>query len=265
MPTGGELHIASLLLLEHGFEHGFSLRTGGVSSPPYDSLNLGEHVGDVPDRVVINRERFLGTVYASLSSHLFEADQVHGASVRVVQPREARNDVRSEEADALVSSHANHCVGVRTADCVPLLIGDKRTGAVAAVHAGWRGLVAGVIAETVRVLHQTTRSSPEEFLVAIGPHIRADSFEVGDDVSAQLCEAAFGEPVSSRRNQKWYVDLHRVAHVQLLRAGVQAPHIDDLDGCTYSEPERFFSFRRDGKKSGRHLSVISVRDVRVAG
>jgi hypothetical protein len=252
--------LTSTLLARHGFTHGFSLRTGGVSEGPYASLNLGRAVGDDAKVVDENHRLFAETVgYDPACS--FEVSQVHGASVHVVGPDDAPGVVRGLSGDALVApaTAPRVAVGVRVADCVPLLLADPVTGAVAAVHAGWRGTVAGVIGAAIAAMERSAGVRAEDLLAAIGPHIRAGAFEVGEDVAAQIAGAAPGSPgVIVGGYDKPHVDLAVVVRAQLAARGVLPEHVDDVGGCTVTEPERFFSFRRDGKRSGRHLGVIAT-------
>jgi len=249
------LLLTSPLLARHGFAHGFSLRTGGVSASPFDSLNLARTVGDDPAAVTENHRRFAGALGVDPGS-LYEVSQVHGALVREVEEGERVLAVRESEADALVIDPGRGAVAVRTADCVPILLGDVDTRHVAAVHAGWRGTVGGVIGAAVAVLaqHGATAAS---LVAAIGPHIRQDAFEVGEDVAREIAAAAHGRDVVRRDLPKPHVDLAMVVRAQLESLGVPAEAIDDVGGCTLSEPERFFSYRRDGQRSGRHLSAIA--------
>jgi YfiH family protein len=241
------LVLRSRLLIDAGFRHGFSLRTGGVSEGPFASLNLGRSVGDDPARVEENYRRFIGAIEVS---EIFEASQVHGRAVAVVDGAEVR-EIRAREADALIARSA--AVGVRTADCIPILIGDVRTGAVAAVHAGWRGVTLRVLDAALDALG----GRPEDLVAAIGPHIRPDAFEVGDDVAAQIAAAAHGEEVVRTGSAKPHVDLARAVRAQLAHRGVG--RVDDVGGCTLTEAERFFSHRRDAGKTGRHLAGIAAK------
>jgi hypothetical protein len=145
-------------------------------------------------------------------------------------------------------------VGVRTADCVPILVGDLESGAVLAIHAGWRGVVAGVVPAGLSKL------GGRALVAAIGPHIRGPSFEVGPDVKDQIAAAGGVDVVvGTSPAGRPLVDLCRAIRAQLARAGVDEAHVDDVGGCTLTEPARFFSFRRDGQRSGRHLAVIVAR------
>jgi hypothetical protein len=249
--------IQSPLLREAGFAHGFSLRTGGVSRRPFDSANLGRAIGDDPEDVAENHRRLAPRIGYSVDA-LYESSQVHGAGV--VDPISDRTvlDVRATQADALIARRAGDAVGVRTADCVPVLIGDVRSGAAAAIHAGWRGVVAGVTRAAVQGL--TSRGSrATDLVVALGPHIRAERFEVGMDVAEQIRGSAFGAEVVVGESAagKPLVDLTRALRAQLHALGIE--RVDDVGGCTLAEPERFFSYRRDGAASGRHLAVIVAR------
>lgn len=249
--------LRSALLTQHGFRHGFSLRAGGVSAAPYDTLNLGRAVGDDPEAVEANHARLAEAVGYRVES-LYEVSQVHGADVHVVDDGARVADVRTVTADALVVRGEGRAVAVRVADCAPVLIADTRTRAVAAAHAGWRGTVAGVVPATIAKLVEHAGSRVEDLVVAIGPHIRVEAFEVGEDVAATIAAAAHGADVV-RRDRRWpkpHVDLAAVLRAQLAAIGVGPERVDDAGGCTQTEPERFFSFRRDGKRSGRHVGVI---------
>ena len=254
--------IRSKLLTQHGFRHGFSLRTGGVSEGPYASLNLGRAVGDDLAAVEENHRRLAADVGYELA-RLFEVSQVHGGEVRVVGPDDLPEDVRRVSADALVAPATvpEVAVGVRVADCAPVLLADPVTGAVAAVHAGWRGTVARVIDAAIDALERETGARATDLVAAIGPHIRAGAFEVGDDVAAQIARVAHGEDVVRVGYDKPRVDLAAVVRAQLIARGLSPERIDDVGGCTMEEPSRFFSFRRDGKHSGRHVGVILTRSL----
>ncbi len=130
------------------------------------------------------------------------------------------------------------------------------------MHAGWRGTVAGVIAAAVATLEQAAEVRRRDLLVALGPHIRVGAFEVGDDVATRIAAAAPGvqrDEVVQARRPRSHVDLGRVLSAQLSALGIRADRVDDVGGCTFEEPARFFSFRRDGRASGRHLAAIIAR------
>ncbi len=249
--------LTSELLTRHGFAHGFSLRTGGVSEPPFDSLNLARTVGDDPEAVAENTRRFAEALAPGQPPAIFEVSQVHGAVVREVGEGEGVAAVRETEADALVIGASAGAVAVRTADCVPILVGDRESRTVAAIHAGWRGTVRGVIGATFEVLSRRG-VAPGSLVAAIGPHIRLDAFEVGEDVAREIAAAAPDEEdVICWDEPRPHVDLSRVVRAQLVGLGVAREAIDDVGGCTFTEAARFFSYRRDHERSGRHLSAIA--------
>jgi YfiH family protein len=172
---------------------------------------------------------------------VIQVKQVHGA--RAVRAAEAAR----QEADALVAREAGVAVGVRVADCVPVLVADETSGAVAAIHAGWRGVVGGVVRAGVELLGGT------RLVAAIGPCIGPCCFEVGRDVAERI---GF---VVREHGDKAYVDLRAAVRAQLVALGLDDAHIEDVAGCTKHEPERFHSFRRDGARSGRMLAAIRSR------
>lgn len=244
--------LRSELLAEAGFAHGFSLRTGGVSEGPFATLNLGRGLGDPEANVTENHRRFAEAV-GFVPAALFEQSQVHGRRVREVAAGERPDIVRQEEGDALVGRRTGTAVGIRVADCMPVLIAHPPSGDVAAVHAGWRGVEQRIVGATIEALGHPA----EALVVAIGPHIRADRFEVGEDVAERLAAVAGeGASVVDRSREKPHVDLTTIVRRELERLGVAA--IDDVGGCTHADPERFFSYRRDGK-TGRHLAAIVAR------
>ena len=148
---------------------------------------------------------------------------------------------------------------VRVADCVPILIGDQATGGAAAVHAGWRGTVARVVPAAVAEL-ALGGGDPARMIAAIGPHISLAAFEVSEPVAAQLASASSAtDVVDGSCGPRPHVDLRRIIRAQLREAGLSDGSVDDVRGCTVTEPESFFSYRRDGKRSGRHLAAIVPR------
>jgi polyphenol oxidase len=261
----------SQLLLDHGFRHAFFTRLGGVSEGPYRSLNFSYAVGDLPTCVDENFRR-AAAYLETAPNRLCFLSQVHGNTCVEATPfaPETRDDLGATsvttilpapqfeliEGDALCSSDPTLACAVRTADCLPILLADIRTGRVAAVHAGWRGLVNGVITSAVAKL----ASNPTDIIAAIGPHIETGAFEVSDDVAYQLRSVSYGtDPVRTDGYARPHVDLRVVAECQLRALGVQPNHIQQVLGCTYAEPALYFSFRRDGQVSGRLLSAICPR------
>ncbi len=247
--------LTSPLLTRAGFRHAFFTRNGGVSVGPYESLSFSVTVGDQPDSVRENLARAARALHVD-PTKLFFLSQVHGREVRQVDAAATFDAVARTEGDALASGDPAVGVGVRSADCVPVLIGDRKTGRVAAVHAGWRGVELGAVEAAIDHLG----AAPEELVVAIGPHISLEAFEVSDDVAARLVACSPDPGVIAREpGARPHIDLRRLLRAKLLARGLDPRSVDDVAGCTVGEPARFFSFRRDGAKSGRHLSVIVPR------
>lgn len=239
-----------------GFRHGFSTRAGGVSASPFDSLNLSASVGDDVDAVRENQRRFIESLGGDFERFVI-VSQAHGANVVVVDRTVRPSDVARLEADALVAAPGSRAVlGIRVADCAPVILADTATGAVACVHVGWRGAVGRVLSNTVARLVGGFAVRPGNLLAAVGPHIRASSFEVGPEVAQQIAAEAHGRNVILPGYDKPHVDLTEVIFAQLDALGVSRDRVDDVGGDTFADATRFFSFRRDGKRSGRHLAAI---------
>lgn len=217
-------------------------RHGGVSSGPYATLNLGDHVGDNPADVFANRNR-LG---ALLPADPIWMKQVHGVAVA-----DADKDVAGVEADAAVARRTGRVCAVMTADCLPVLLCDRRGSVVAAAHAGWRGLCAGVIEATVAAMAVPAN----DMLAWMGPAIGPQAFEVGDEVRAAFLarDAAAAAAFSAHRPGKWLADIWLLARQRLEALGVCS--LWGGGQCTVADRERFFSYRRDGV-TGRMASCI---------
>lgn len=229
--------------------HGFTGRRGGHSEGRFSSLNLGGRWGDDPAAV---RKNLAAVADAAPfdPAWLVCVRQVHGAAVL-----RADRVGEGSEADALWCHRDDGpcVVGVLTADCVPVLVADREGHAVAAVHSGWRGTVAGVVPQAVRAL--VGAGVPVERLVAaIGPCIELAAFEVGEEVAAQFDDAF----VERDRWPRPHVDLVGVVRAQLEGEGVPAASIDRVGACTHAHPERYFSFRRDGAGIGQMMAFVGV-------
>jgi YfiH family protein len=246
--------LESSLLSAAGFRHAFFCRRGGVSKGPYESLNFSVTVGDAPENVETNFALAAKMLSVENGRILF-LSQVHGAVARVIDGSETLERVRSIEGDALTSRSSDLACSVRTADCIPILAGDRRSGAVTAIHAGWRGIVRGVVEAGVASLRELA-GQDAELVIAIGPHIRVGAFEVSEDVARELESASPVAGVVDRSRSKPHVSLVQIVRGKLAALGISDDALDDVGGCTLTEPERFFSFRRDGKVSGRALSAI---------
>jgi YfiH family protein len=214
-------------------------RAGGVSSGLWSTLNLGMHTGDDDEHVRANRAR--------LQQHLPAPpqwlDQVHGSTVR----RHAGKVRTAGQGDALVACEPGRVCAVLTADCLPVFLCSLRGDRVAVAHAGWRGLAAGILPATVRALGR----EPGHLMAWLGPAIGPGVYEVGAEVRDALAEVDSSACV--RHGDRWLLDLYRIARTQLRESGVEQVYGGEF--CTFSEPERFFSYRRDGE-TGRMASLI---------
>ncbi len=220
---------------------GTSLRMGGVSQPPYATLNLALHVGDDPAAVYKNRKRL------GLPREPVWLQQVHGNTVI----NAADFSGRIPEADGAYSRQPGVICAVMTADCLPVLLCDRRGGGVAAVHAGWRGLLAGVIEAGVEKL----AVAGDQLLAWLGPAIGPNAYEVGDEVrqafvSRDASASLAFQPATAGR---WWMDIYTLARQRLMQCGVE--DIFGGDHCTCHEADKFYSYRRDGV-TGRMVSVI---------
>jgi polyphenol oxidase len=216
-------------------------RNGGVSVAPWDSLNLGDHVGDAPAAVAENRRR----LREQLPSEPVWLKQVHGVTCIDAQV------AGSNEADAAFTRAPGVVCAVLTADCLPVLLCDTAGSVVAAAHAGWRGLAAGIIESAVRRM-----GVPGEQIMAwLGPAIGPENFEVGGEVrEAFVAHDPLAATAFARRsNGRWLCDIYQLAQQRLAAHGVC--HIASADFCTVRDAERFYSYRRDGV-TGRMASLI---------
>ncbi|MGE0882544.1 MAG: peptidoglycan editing factor PgeF [Blastocatellales bacterium] len=247
-----------------GFKNAFSTRLGGVSPLPVDALSLGNFSQDERDNVAENRRRFLAALEADDWS-LVTARQIHSANIRsVVDAADALTD--PQPGDALTANVARVMLAIQTADCMPILIADERTRAFAAVHAGWRGTLAGIVARTVERMQQRHGSHPEDLHAAFGPAICAEVFEVGPEVLQAFRDSYdYAEELFSKLqpNGKGHVNLNLANARQLVDAGVCADRIYDSGLCTVLRNDLFFSYRLERgaeKPVGRLMGVIG-RDV----
>jgi YfiH family protein len=248
--------LTSRLLAEAGFRHAFFTRRGGVSLPPWDSLSFAVSVGDDPEHVRENLDRAARALGVD-RARLYMLSQVHGTASRVLTGAEDADEVVRSVGDVTVSRVPGVACGVRSADCVPVLVADRRSGAVAAIHSGWRGTVAGAGPAGVAALRALV-GSEGDLIAAVGPHIASCCFEVGHDVAEALaaCSKAGRGAVIADPGGRLRVDLRAVVRAQLEAAGIRGDQIDDVPGCTVCDAERFHSYRRSGPRSGRLLSAI---------
>lgn len=220
-------------------------RAGGSSAAPFTSLNLGAHVGDVPAAVQANREQL--RIAASLSAEPTWLSQVHGTAVADLDAIGSNDNIVADAAVAALSGRV--CV-VMTADCLPLLLAAADGSAVAAIHAGWRGLAAGVVEAGVQALRGKA-SSGVAVQAWLGPAIGLAHFEVGEEVRAAFMQKdpAAAQAFTPNASGRWQCDLYGLARQRLRGQGITA--ISGGNHCTYADARRFYSHRRDVQHEGR--------------
>ena len=258
-------------LENEGFTNGFSTRVGGTSPMPENALNLAGFNEDTAENILENRRRFL-KLFGGDGTQLALAGcwQVHGADVRQIEnlaDAKPAEDARGDTVycDALVSNVPGVMVGVKTADCVPILIGDPKTGAFAAVHAGWRGTFAGIVFHAIERLMNEYGAKPQDLRVAIGPAAAACCYEVGSEIidgfQERFADAGLFTPTQEGRAR---LDLLKANQNQLTSAGVDPDRIHTAPLCTMDRTDLFFSYRREKNlfgKVGRLMSVIGRKPV----
>jgi YfiH family protein len=250
-------------LEQDGFTNAFSTRLGGVSPMPLAALNLAGFNEDDAENIYENRRRFL---------KLFDGEwtlagcwQMHGADVRIVhsqQEAQAKPAVLGDDVfcDALVSNTPKVLLAIKTADCVPLLIGDAKTGAFAAVHAGWRGTSASIVMKAIAELKKEYGTDAADLRAAIGPAARSCCYEVGSEVIERFKELfqQSDHLFTSTRAGHARIDLQRANRDHLIAAGVSPERIHVATFCTMDRNDLFFSYRREKVAHGRVGRLMSV-------
>ena len=238
-------------------------RRGGCSAGSYAAFNINSYCGDAPEAVRRNREALCRELRVA-DDRLLMPHQTHQTVLAVVDEpllslsAEARQ-ARLEGIDALTTDLPGVCIGVSTADCIPLLLYDPVHRAACAVHAGWRGTVARIAVEAVRTMTRVYATRPADLKAVIGPGISLESFEVGQEVYDAFAQAAFDMPAISRLiGGRWHIDLPECNRRQLIASGLQPRRISLAAVCTYQHCDDFFSARRLGIRSGRIFTGILI-------
>lgn len=242
-------------------------RHGGISKGNYGGLNINPYCGDEPDAIAENRRRLCSLLNIA-DDHLLMPHQVHGTKNLMVTQKvmQGANGV-FESFDSISTNIRNVCVGVSTADCIPILLYDMERHVVAAVHAGWRGTVQSIVALTIQTMQKNYSTQPRNIVAAIGPGISLKNFEVGQEVYDNFESTGFDMSLIARKfpcgtgtnTEKWHIDLPLCNQMQLEKVGVLPENIIQCSICTYDHCEDFFSARRLGLASGRIYSGIIMR------
>jgi YfiH family protein len=250
-----------------------STRRGGVSPPPFASLNAGLHVGDGANHVMENRQRIARAAGVRPGSFVF-CRQVHAAAVRIVSDEHRGRGAHDASAaiadvDGLATAHADTCLAILVADCVPVLVVDSTVPAIGAAHAGWRGTAMGIAKNLVDVMVEGLGARAERLQVYLGPSISARRYEVGRDVVEAVLESTPREAmqvagtrrpmVTATADGRFTLDLREANARQLRMAGVSPERIARSEECTFDRADRYYSFRRDGEPTGRFMAGIFIR------
>jgi YfiH family protein len=259
--SGGLKVLKCQALTDAGFQNGFSTRVGGVSPFPENDLNLAGFDEDLAKNIHENRRRFLRTFDGEYQ--LATVWQVHGDDVKVIKTiSEAANS--DEKFDAIISQIPGILAGAKTADCVPVLIGDPKTRAFAAVHAGWRGTVNSIAAKALRAMMKEFGTDPADAICAIGPAACGRNYEIGQEVIDEFARSFSNSEkyFSATKPGHALVDLHMSNRDQLAAEGVTGSNIYTAPFCTMERTDLFFSYRKEkftNGKTGRLLSVIGLK------
>ena len=239
-----------------------STRHGGCSKGAYAAFNINRYCGDSEEDILANLEA-LCHLLGITDNRLIMPHQVHLTEVlKVDEAFLSLNTQERQEAlegyDALMTNLRGVCIGVSTADCIPILLYDSEHHAVCAVHAGWRGTVKRIIHRAVEAMTAAYGTRPQQMVAQIGPGIHLDSFEVGDEVYEAFHKAGFEMEKISRKKEKWHIDLPECNRQQLIAVGLQPQNIRVSPVCTFQQADDYFSARRLGVNSGRIFSGIVI-------
>ena len=238
-------------------------RHGGYSQGNYGELNVNLYCGDEPETIARNRG-LLCKELAVAEDRLVMPHQVHDTGVSQIGKtffmlsEEIRKQVL-EGIDALITNLKHICIGVSTADCIPIIIYDPEHHAAGVVHSGWRGTVANITGRVVTSMQMAYQSKPELLKAVIGPGISLKNFEVGDEVYEAFADAGYPMEQISEKQEKWHIDLFACCRLQLEATGIKAENIEESGICTYDNVEDFFSARKLGIASGRILTGIVLK------
>lgn len=255
-----------LLCREQGIEHFSTTRVGGVSEGTFASFNLGNFSDDDPVAIFENRSILARMWYKELSQFIVP-HQTHGSEVFVIdEPFMSLGRAEKDELlygiDATITPLKNIFLCVTTADCVPILLYDKKTEVIAGIHAGWRGSVARIVEKTVSRMQRVFNTDPVDIIAGIGPAISLANYEVGEAVVGEFLKNGFDlSSTSYRKNpsSKAHIDLKEINRLELIRLGVPENQIEKSDYCTFGNANLFFSARRQTVHCGRMLTGIMLK------
>lgn len=241
LESQGSFYFKPVLAERYNVSCFFFTRLGGLSKGPFSSFNFSFQVGDDPEDV---RKNFTRLKKITKAYKIITLDQIHSDNVFIYDGRGKR-----EWGDAIITAQRRVFIGVKTADCLPVILLDKKNNVIAAVHAGWRGTVKNILGKTISILYQKFNTRSEDILVFTGPHICENCYEVSEEIAVRFPSGCF-----SKKDGKFYASLLKANIFFAKDSGVLASNIYSLNLCT-KENEIFFSYRRD-KETGRMISGI---------
>ena len=240
----------------------FSTKRGGGEGC-YDAFNITHYCGDKEEHVAACREELCGELNIE-DDNLILPRQTHETNIINIDKKflslsKTERDNQLYGIDAIITSLPSVCIGVSTADCVPILLYDTERKIVAAIHAGWRGTVQRIVEKTVAYMQDKYSTSPHAIMAVICPSIGVEAFEVGDEVYDAFLDEGFDMTKIAKRYKKWHINLWEANRIQLLKCGVASGNIQLASICTYTHHNEFFSARRLGINSGRIFNGIMIK------
>lgn len=238
-------------------------REGGYSVGKYASFNLSPYTGDNPQRYSRNKDKLCCAINIS-PDNLIIPHQNHGTEIRIIDSTFfCKNEDEKQEylqgVDALITKKKNICIGITTADCVPILFFDVRHNIIAAAHAGWRGTRQRIAEKVIRTLQNRFNTDSKDLYIVIGPSICSSVYQVGEEVVTAFEDNKFPSSIFREENQKFYLDLWKANQWLLQQNGVPENQIEISGICTFTNHQKFFSARQFGIQSGRILSGIFLK------
>ncbi|MDY0292310.1 MAG: peptidoglycan editing factor PgeF [Desulfuromonadaceae bacterium] len=242
---------------------GVTTRNGGISRAPFNSLNLGIHTDDAPHSVEGNLTTF-AHAFGIAQHHLLLVKQVHGCDIVVLEQKNYDvSHFQDVEADAIITNQPGLMLGITVADCYPILVFDPHQRVAAAIHAGWRGVVNGIIGDTIATMQNEFKSDPSTLQVAVGPGISKEHYIVGKEVRDAFRTSAnsthWREVAQEVELGQWRLDLRQSCVMQVHAAGIKPSNCDVSELCTYKNRDMLFSYRRDQGQTGRQMGYIMFR------
>lgn len=255
-----------MLLLEYSISKdiiAFSTKRGGKGKGNYDEFNITDYCGDTEEHVAICRKELCCKIGID-DANLLLPRQTHQTNILSIDndftllDKESRKE-KLYAVDAVVTNIKGVCIGVSTADCIPILLFDGDNKTIAAIHAGWRGTEQHIVTKTIEYIKKNYTTKPQNLKAIICPGISIDAFEVGDEVYNSFHYNGFDMNKIAKRYNKWHIDLKEANKIELLNNGVLSENIQDCAICTYTNHNEYFSARRLGINSGRIFNGIMIK------